>query len=328
MRITRPAYYDRFVCAAGNCPDSCCKEWVVDIDAETARKYMLLPGKIGEDLRRVLQETDDGYVLEITQEGRCPMWRADGLCRIQGELGESALSHVCSTFPRLTHDYGSFREKQLELSCPVAAELIFSGESGMLFEEADFPEEAEDYDPGEMEILRSAREQLTRLLQDPSIPVQQALIQVVRGAAAVQERIDGESVEILPEKAHPEEILGFFETLEILNPAWLERLRSAKPGPWEDCLRHGAVYFLSRYLLQAVSDGDAAGRILFAVLSCLVIHLLGGDPVQTAQQYSKEIENDPDNMEAILDGLSFEKCLSAGHLIACLMESMEEKCRI
>ena len=34
----------------------------------------------------------------------------------------------------------------------------------------------------------------------------------------------------------------------------------------------------------------------------VIIKLLGGDIVITAQRYSKEIENDADNVEAILDG--------------------------
>lgn len=61
-------------------------------------------------------------------------------------------------------------------------------------------------------------------------------------------------------------------------------------------------YFIERYWLQAVSDFDLVGRVKFAVISCLVIKLLGGNLLQTAQRYSKEIENDPDNVDAILDG--------------------------
>ena len=38
------------------------------------------------------------------------------------------------------------------------------------------------------------------------------------------------------------------------------------------------------------------------VLSCLVVKYLGGDVYETAQRYSKEIENDLDNLDALLDG--------------------------
>ena len=43
-------------------------------------------------------------------------------------------------------------------------------------------------------------------------------------------------------------------------------------------------------------------RLLSILLTaCLLVGLLGGEYVQTAQLFSKEIENDADNVEAILD---------------------------
>ena len=32
MEVTKPSYYDSFRCLASACPDSCCKEWDVDVD--------------------------------------------------------------------------------------------------------------------------------------------------------------------------------------------------------------------------------------------------------------------------------------------------------
>ena len=125
MLITKPDYFDRFRCIAGACPDSCCKEWDVQVDADSAAMYRALPGALGDRLREVLKEEDGETVMTIL-DGRCPMWRADGLCRIQAELGETALCKTCREFPRLTHDYGDFIELGLELSCPEAAKFILS----------------------------------------------------------------------------------------------------------------------------------------------------------------------------------------------------------
>jgi hypothetical protein len=58
---------------------------------------------------------------------------------------------------------------------------------------------------------------------------------------------------------------------------------------------------VERYWLQAVSDYDLSCRVKFIVLSCLVISCLGGDFLQTAQLYSKEIENSTENVESLLD---------------------------
>ena len=117
MLIRRPDLYDGFHCIASACPDSCCQQWDVAVDGEKAALYRSLPGELGDRLRRFLKN-EDGEVYLTLEGTRCPMWRADGLCRIQAELGEGALCKTCREFPRLTHDYGSFVELGLELSCP------------------------------------------------------------------------------------------------------------------------------------------------------------------------------------------------------------------
>ena len=126
MIIRKPAYYDDFRCLAGSCPDSCCKEWDVLVDDASATRYLAMEGQLGDALRRVMYEEDGQYYFAIQPDRRCPMWRDDGLCRIQAEQGEEMLCRTCQDFPRLTHDYGDFMERQLELSCPEAARIILS----------------------------------------------------------------------------------------------------------------------------------------------------------------------------------------------------------
>ena len=94
MKITKPSYYTKFHCIAGACPDSCCKEWDVQVDDDAAAYYRSLSGDLGDRLRQVLEDTEDGTVMVI-ENGRCPMWRQDGLCRIQSELGEAAPTLDC-----------------------------------------------------------------------------------------------------------------------------------------------------------------------------------------------------------------------------------------
>ena len=98
MILRKSAYFDDFRCIASACPDSCCKEWDVQVDAVSAEFYRNLTGALGDRLRSVLQDVDGETVMTI-EDGRCPMWRQDGLCRIQAELGEEALCHVCREFP-------------------------------------------------------------------------------------------------------------------------------------------------------------------------------------------------------------------------------------
>ena len=79
-----------------------------------------------------------------------------------------------------------------------------------------------------------------------------------------------------------------------------------------------ARYFIQRYWLQAVSDYDLVGRIKLTVVSCLAVKLLGGNVYETAQRYSKEIENDADNVDALLDAAYTEPALADIRLLGLL----------
>ena len=41
MHIEYPEYYNKFHCLAGDCPDTCCKDWEVDVDEDTFRRESL-----------------------------------------------------------------------------------------------------------------------------------------------------------------------------------------------------------------------------------------------------------------------------------------------
>lgn len=313
MQIITPEYYHHFRCVAAACPDSCCKEWEVDVDADAAARYRALPGALGDRLRQVLRDTEDGTVMTI-ENGRCPMWRQDGLCRIQAELGHETLCRVCREFPRLRHDYGDFVELGLELSCPEAARLILTT-SGVLTTETVQGGEEPAYDQDAMGILRRSREEVLRFLADSPYTAAQTLAVLLLYGHAVQAELDGgEEAVLCPEQTLQEAekfakpgdmqaVFRFFKGLEILTPQWEARLNA---GPveagWAGEMLALCRYFVGRYWLQAVSDYDLICRVKFAVIGCLLIHAMGGDAVETAQQFSKEIENDPDNAEAILDG--------------------------
>ena len=77
-------------------------------------------------------------------------------------------------------------------------------------------------------------------------------------------------------------------------------------------------YFLSRYWLQAISDFDLATRGKTIVALTLLCCLLGGETVPTAQLMSKEIENDADNLDALLDGAYDAPGLTDANLLALI----------
>ena len=330
MKITKPAYFDTFRCIASACPDSCCKEWDVQVDEAAAAFYLGLPGPLGDRLRDVLTVEDGETVMTIIDR-RCPMWRRDGLCEIQAQLGHEALCKTCREFPRLTHDYGDFIEYGLELSCPEAARIILTTAPDMRTEE--FPGGvAPEYDEEAMEILLRTRETARMILADASRPVGEALALLLMYGYQAQDELDGG--EEFPFNAgisltearnfagagNAEAIVDFFSDLEILTEEWSTLLRSCAPESWNEMHLRIARYFVDRYWLQAVSDYDLISRVKLAIISCLVIRQLGGNIFRTAQLYSKEIENDIDNIEAILDGAYTAPAFTDEKLLGILLK--------
>ena len=327
MKLLKPSYYDQFRCIADLCPDSCCQEWDVQVDALSARRYLELPGALGENLRKSLKQDSDGeYYLEIIDR-RCPMWRQDGLCQIQAELGEEGLCQVCKTFPRLRHDYGDFVELGLELSCPEAARLIFTAPlADPVVQELPDGNEPE-YDPQDMEILLRTRSQALGILQEHPLPEAMTLL-LLYGYRA-QDELDGAE----PTVWSPEEELSFarqaagasdwkalrefYAGLEILTPRWKELLHSPAPA-FPHTLSRMVRCGIERYWLQAISDLDLICRVKMIIAGTLLVGHLGGEPAITAQLYSKEIDNSIDNLEAILDAAYTHPALTDRHLLGLL----------
>ena len=331
MKITKPSYFDQFTCIAGACTDSCCKEWDVQVDKDAAAMYRELSGELGDRLRQVLKEEDGETVMTIV-DGRCPMWREDGLCRIQAALGHDALCKTCREFPRLTHDYGDFMELGLELSCPEAARIILRNPEVSYVTQEYAGGEEPQYDEEAMADLLRSREIARKILEEADRPVNETLALLLMYGYQAQAELDGEEILPFDPEASLETawnfagegdgklVLDFLKGLEILSPAWAARLDSPSRGEWSREYLVLARYFVDRYWLQAVSDYDLVCRVKLAVISCLAIRELGGNLEETAQRYSKEIENDVDNVDAILDGAYESPAFTDDKLLGLLLK--------
>lgn len=330
MLIYKSACYDDFHCIASGCPDSCCKEWEVLVDADTADIYRSLPGSLGDDLRRVLR-TEDGSTYLTIEDGRCPMWRSDGLCRIQAELGEEALCQTCRDFPRLRHDYGSFQEWGLELSCPEAARLMLHTPWRPNLVTENPGGEPGDYDGEAMQSLLSTRQTARAIARDASRPIGQTLALVLLYGCQAQSELDGgeglpfdvafalADARAMAKPSSVSAILDFFENLEILTPAWKEALAHPTVRPWDSRTLPLMGYLIDRYWLQAVSDYDLYSRVKFLVVACLIIRYLPGDFLRRAQLFSKEVENNAENLDALLDAAYTHSAFTDDKLLGLLL---------
>lgn len=128
-----PLFYKNFSCKAGDCLHSCCvSEWDIDVDEETARKYLSTPGTLGDKLRHHLRYA--GGVYTIASAGhRCPFFEKDGLCRLVKEKGEDFLGNICQSHPRFYVYAGDVELCGVGLSCERSVELLLSSSAPLLF---------------------------------------------------------------------------------------------------------------------------------------------------------------------------------------------------
>ena len=340
MKILYPAYSDSFRCLAGACPDSCCRAWEICIDPDTVSFYHTVKGRLGEKLRQSLSTDEDGDAYFPLTDGRCPFLDPDDLCEIHRSLGEAATSEVCRQFPYFIEEYEGFTEKCPSLACPAAAELIFAEPLAVDV----YPAPPASPDPL-LNLLASGR--AAALAAAAGDDFHESAVRIRSMARDLQEIADGfdpaaviydfDAVLIDPAYAETDAaekerfrhltdrfLLFLSEEAEILTEEWRKLLQAslaaggekndAGSGSGKIAARenHAADrllrYFLYRYFLKPVNDGEIllwTAFILLSVAVCLVIAgRTGADLFFVARRYSKEIEHDPENIDRILDFLA------------------------
>ena len=88
-------------------------------------------------------------------------------------------------------------------------------------------------------------------------------------------------------------------------------------------LRRIAIYFIYRYFLKGVFDGEILSKVKLSILSTWVIaylwkcnaHSNFENMVEIAKDYSKEIEYCTENLETLYDAFYTEEFLSSNSLL-------------
>ncbi|MBQ6297300.1 MAG: flagellin lysine-N-methylase [Selenomonadaceae bacterium] len=187
----QPEYVSKFKCDGGKyCLNNCCeREWNINIDDATYKKYSRLKpkSKAKEITSRMKFYSKRGnYVIKL-KENCCPFLTKKSLCRLQLEHGEEFLSMTCATYPRRTNSFGTFFERSLTLTCPVAAEMILFAQEPMKFEFVEVPDEVHSkhgriemeklpFKEHDAEIAREIQIAMISILQERRFTINQRLI--------------------------------------------------------------------------------------------------------------------------------------------------------
>lgn len=344
MKQTVPTFYSAFQCTASACSDNCCIGWEIDIDPLTYQYYRSVISPFAKKLNENISSEKPPHFL-LGQDERCPFLNQKNLCEIFIHLGEEHLCEICTQHPRFHEWFGDYKESGLGLCCEEAARLLLSDSEPLSFVTMTTEEQPDDadFDAELLAFLLSFREQLFGVLQDRTQPLAKRMKQVLVLSAQAQDKIDaGELMGEVSDKdssieedfaeeasAILMETLDFLQTLDPIDEGWSKRLCELSESLFNILsqrehfyrllsgrlyeLEHLCVYFLYRYLLKAVWDGDLLSRVKFSVFSTLMIFLLGmqtflqkggfslQDQIFNAKTYSKEIEYSDENQEAVLE---------------------------
>lgn len=135
-----PRYVERFRCLGSSCEDTCCASWSIHIDKKTYKAYRQntapeLSKLLAKNLVRDENTANSAFYATIRPEGEtqsCPLMQG-GLCSIHKHLGESHLSDLCFTYPRVSRTFNGQVEHVLTLSCPEAARQALLAEDAFEF---------------------------------------------------------------------------------------------------------------------------------------------------------------------------------------------------
>ena len=330
-RITTPDFYNNFVCAAGNCPDTCCKDWDIVVDDDTYEFY----SSVGDEVFSKIITDSDGDRVICFENGVCPFLDESKLCALQVKYGERGLCSTCSAFPRITQDYTEFEERLLTLACPEAARAMIVEENTFDFIEDTRVKGCGEYDEQLMNFLLRARF-ITAEIFRADKPFAEKMRSALAFSEHTQQLLDDDDFDIDSLSAWREfeyshditDISAVFEIhsqLDVMDRLWLEEAVNCKdvkklPDTIDGELSRLALYYIARYYLTAISSYDiitTVKRIYCAALVCAALIAKNGaenDSIARAliyQKYSKEIEHSDENTDYLTDIFldeRFESC--------------------
>ena len=281
-----PKFYKNFLCKADKCKHSCCKGWEIDIDEETAGKYLAMTGELGAEIRQNIGKNEDSYFFKLTEDERCPFLQKNGLCKIILNIGEENICEICTMHPRFFTMLDDVELCGVGLSCEKTCELLLGDEKDLVFYIEDTEEELSF-----SEVLAVIGLNLPNEMQEFSLAVNAENINKVLEIMAKTEPID--------EKWSKElSIMQDMDNVELKAKEYLENSD-------KNILNKLYQYILYRQLERLV-DIDIEALINYAQYSILFIILhtmISKELGESVRRWSEQIEYDTDNVDLILAGV-------------------------
>lgn len=347
MLIRKPKYFDEFKCLAGECPKTCCAGWAVVVDENAREKYNSMESALGQRIRSEMLEDEGEYIFPLkngrcpflNDANLCDIQAATDeatLCktcrmfpRFEYEFGllrETGLSLSCPEAARLIMRSGS-SDEAAGSGAPDYSSAVSDGFDGMKLIEEQTDEgitQYNDIDPEQYMKLTKLRSDLFEMLQDGEISLFDKVERIVKMAVELIDATD-ELHEVhadgLQEKYFVQKCLQICQHLESIDDEWerlcaeLDELRGNErvvacqviTEEAEKELENILFYYVYRYFLSAVFDGNEVGKLLISVF-CFYIILsaytirqpqTAAERMELVCNISREVEHSQTNLDII-----------------------------
>lgn len=141
LEVTYPNDFVRFKCIGGECEDTCCKGWDIEIDKDTYDEYSKVQDHkikvmLSENIKKNSDCTSDDLdygIIKLNEDNKCPFLDKCNYCSIYTSIGEEYLSNICTQFPRILNKINNEYEISLDVSCFEAAKIMLKSQEKISF---------------------------------------------------------------------------------------------------------------------------------------------------------------------------------------------------
>lgn len=315
----KPCFYDKFICKADKCTDTCCAGWEIDIDKAYYEYYMSLKGPFADEIKKGINIVDGQPCFKLCSDERCHFLQEDGLCRIYSVLGEEALCDVCSEHPRFYDEYDTVTEAGLGLCCEKVCELIQETEKlDFIYED-----ESENLDE-DISVLLDIREKCFEIINSDCDFAYKVKMLLDYSEKVQTECFDfsANAFQFADKKSAIDFVLDLYRKTDPINDKWTDYIKNLFDNrdlildiAYEpDCALYEKliVYIIYRHFMKCRFDGCIAAVVRFAVCAVVFFYLCScycfakkgcvekDDITDIVKRWSQQIEYSEENVDLCL----------------------------
>lgn len=257
-----------FNCVGGECIDTCCHSWNININKSIYKKYAKTKGIGSKKLRIIDRNNSNNYATMILDGDKsCPFLNKGNLCSIQQEHGVNMLSNTCKTYPRKALKFNNAIEKTFALSCPSVVEMLLKSEDSLEFNMYDKTDNKAEYIAKDMDILNTngisqdacfnLRSLAITIVQDRRKPLKERIYALGQVSAIIQNLIE--------HKYTSEEINAYIVELEQDYNSE-ELLKYTGESIFNGDVKYDLLSQISPLVKSLVSDGTTKNTSKFGEL--------------------------------------------------------------